>query len=88
MEENGRGFSTAKGESLGTVGCVHLGHLAIGTSCDELVEEGGHPRPPIVLLHSVKSLEESFMSPGRRLMERSHQVIASGFRDVEAMFEV
>ena len=48
---------------------VHLGHLAIGTSCEEFSEKGRHPWPPIVFLHSVKSSEETPMPPGRGLVE-------------------
>ena len=50
--------------------CVHLGRLAISTSGDELTKEGGHSWPPIVLLHSVKSLEEPFMSSTGGFVER------------------
>ena len=60
IEENRRGY---RGVS------VDLGHLAIGTSQNELTEESGHSWPPVVFLHSVKSSEEPFMSSGGGVME-------------------
>ena len=39
MEEKGREVSTARGDSLGIVGCVHLGCLAVGASYVELLQE-------------------------------------------------
>ena len=81
-------FDSQRGESGHRGMGVHLGRLAVGTPQDELVKEGGHPRPPVVFLHSVKSSEEAFMSSGRRFVEQFHQVMASRFRDIEAVFEI
>ena len=68
--------------------CVHLGHLTIGASRDELAEKGGHSWPPIVLLHSVERAEEPFMSSNRGVVEGLYQVVACRLWDIEAMFEI
>ena len=78
-----------QGRQSGDCGvCIHLGSLAVGTSCNELSKEGGHSWPPIVLLHLVKSSEEPFMSSSGGIMERFYSVMACRLRNVEAMFEV
>ena len=67
--EGDRVFDSQRGES-GYCGMgVYFGCLAVGTSCDELVEKGRHPQPLVVSLHSVEGVEESFMPSSRRLME-------------------
>ena len=65
-------FDSQRGESGYRGVCVHLGHLAVSISQDELAEEGRHSWSPIVPLQLVKSLEEPFMPSGRGLVERSH----------------
>ena len=67
--ERVRVFDSQRGES-GYCGMgVYFGHLAVGTSHDELAEKGRHPWPPVVSLHSVEGSEETFMPSSRRLIE-------------------
>ena len=64
-------FDGQRGESGYRGVCIHFGCLAVSTSRDKLSKEGGHSRPPIVSLHPVKGLEESFMSPGGGFVEHT-----------------
>ena len=70
--ERDRVFDSQRGESRYSGMGVHLGCLAIGTSRNEFSEKGGHSQPPVVFLHLVESLEETFVPPCRRLMERPY----------------
>ena len=36
----------------------------------------------------MEGAEEPFMSPGRGFMKALHQVVASGLRDIESIFEI
>ena len=36
----------------------------------------------------MEGVEEPFMSPGRGFVKALHQVVASGFRDIESIFEI
>ena len=68
--------------------CICFGDLAVGTSQDKSLQEGGHSWPPIVLLHLVGRAEESCMSPSRGFMESFYEVMAFQFGDIELVFEV
>ena len=81
-------FDGQRGESGYRGMGVHLGRLAVGTSRDKSVKKGRHSWPPIVLLHLVKSSEESFMASSRGLVEQSYQIMASRLRNIETVFEI
>ena len=45
-------------------------------------------RPPIVPLHPVKGMEESFMSSSREFMEGFYQIVVGQFWNIELVFEI
>ena len=67
---------------------VHLGRLAVGAPQDELSQESRHSGPPVVFLHAVQCLKESFVSSHEGFMKGFHELMAGWFRNVEAVFEI
>ena len=72
---------------VGWVGVDLIG-LACGTAGDELVDEGGHSRPPIILLEKGDGVEVTTMGTSERLVDVLYKVMAGGFRNVEAQFVI
>ena len=74
-------------QGVGWVGVDLIG-LACGTASDELADEGGHSRPPIILLEKGDGVEVTAMGTSERLMDVLHEIVAGGFGNVEAQFVI
>ena len=67
---------------VGQVGIDFVG-LASGAPSNEFVNEGGHPRPPIVFLEQGDGAEVSAMGPGKRFMDIFDESVVGGLRNIK-----